>query len=116
MNVERGALNKVLVPGRKLADNYTLRFTRKLDNGATVRTCVTATEGNARGPLLLPFTETSTPSDTDEVTLHEGDHLLEVLIAMESGGGDFSDDFNDDFLTIGATTYQRVWSEQVRVD
>lgn len=114
MNIERGTVNTVLVPGRKLADEYTLRFTRVLDQ--SIVSCITSNVGHVHGPLLLPFEEKSTPSDPDDVSLIVGDHILQVLIAIEEGGGDFNDDFNEDFLTIGGTTYREVWSEQVRVD
>ena len=91
MNLTRGNINSILVTGRDLSETYTLSFVSVLTQ--TVQTCEVENEGSAKGPLILTFEITTTPTEADDIDLGEGDHILNVI-------GDTGS----------------IWSEQVRVN
>lgn len=77
MDVERASVNRFVVPGRELQDNYLCVFTRVEDG--TVKKCITQNSGSEKGPLLLEIEEKTSPVAVDaEVELIAGDWFLEV--------------------------------------
>jgi hypothetical protein len=75
MNIERGEVNTLLVPGRDLQTHYLLVF----QSGDNYQYCITTNTGSERGPLLLEFEEVDSASAVDaEVTLGVGNWYLRV--------------------------------------
>ena len=101
MDVERGTVNRFIVPGRELLANYLCVFTRVEDG--TVKKCIATNSGSERGPLLLEVEEKASPVATDgEVELIAGDWKMEVY-----------EQASDSNLTPSGTAKH---SEQIRVN
>jgi len=90
MDVERGAINRLVVPARELETHYLLEFVCPSD-AFTTRYCVTTNEGLESGPLLLVFTETDSPTAINgEVSLPPSDWSLTVYGQNSSSNMDAS--------------------------
>jgi len=105
MNLERGATNTLLIPGRQLTGetHYLLVFTRK-ENGGVAKVITTNT-GKTTGPLLLQFDEVDGGVAADgDIELAAGDWQL-VIYTQGNGTN----------LLI-SSTLREIWEEQIRVD
>ena len=105
MNLERGATNTLLIPGRQLTGetHYLLVFTR-VDNGGVAKVITTNT-GNTTGPLMLKFDEVDGGVAADgDIELAAGDWQL-VVYTQGNGTN----------LIVGSTL-RDIWEEQLRVD
>lgn len=103
MNIERGATNTLLVPGRDLQTHYLLVFQR-VEKPDLYQYSVTVNSGQDAGPLLLEVEEKDNASATDsEVTLGAGDWDLIVYGQNSSTNLD------------PASTVREIHRERVRV-
>ena len=105
MNLERGATNTLLIPGRQLTgETHYLGVFTNVGTGGVAKVIMVNT-GKTTGPLLLQFDEVDGGVAADgDIELAAGDWQL-VIYTQGNGTN----------LLI-SSTLREIWEEQIRVD